>query len=255
MPRNSSAKICEAVLDRSSDVAAFFGDSSRYVEQNHNIWIRRDIVSEILGDQSYARCLDVGCGDGQIASVAAKRATELTLVDISPVMLDEASKTLQKSGHTNTRLICGDIESVPLEKGRYDLILALGLLAHVRSPREALCKIAEALSPSGIAIIQNFNAQHPLAKCLMCYAWLRTQLGLNPYFWNSIAEREFLGWTDQVGMTLQGRFSYCLPFPGVRRLLSADRLYRLTRSLFGSFEQARLQTLGFEVIYKFQRKP
>jgi 2-polyprenyl-3-methyl-5-hydroxy-6-metoxy-1,4-benzoquinol methylase len=101
------------------------------------------------------RVLDVGGGTGWLldaVKASDRRAMETQIVDIDLA----AREAAERAGH---RYFLGPIESFETED-RYDLILMLNLIEHVRRPDEILAKARSLLSPGGALLIKtpNFDA-------------------------------------------------------------------------------------------------
>lgn len=103
--------------------------------------------------------LDVGCGAGNYALKLLHVLPELSidLNDLSRPMLERAKErvgaTVQDTGSKGTvRALEGDIRSLPLERERYDIIVAAATLHHLRGDSEwehVFRKLYAALKPNG----------------------------------------------------------------------------------------------------------
>ena len=94
---------------------------------------RLKLACELAG-ASAGRLLDCAAGTGEITCALLKSGSfsHATIVDISPAMLRSA-KELLRSQITNLELelICSDAFNFKPSDSRFDLILCLGLIAHV----------------------------------------------------------------------------------------------------------------------------
>jgi SAM-dependent methyltransferase len=94
---------------------------------------RLKLACELAGT-STGRLLDCASGSGEITCALLKsgRFTHATIVDISPVMLQSA-KELLTSQITNVELefVHSDIFNFKPSDSRFDLVLCLGLIAHI----------------------------------------------------------------------------------------------------------------------------
>jgi SAM-dependent methyltransferase len=68
------------------------------------------IVADHVGEG--ARVLDVGCGTGNLAIIMATRAAEVVGVELSPAMVDFASRRLEECSTSNVSIILGDVTTV-----------------------------------------------------------------------------------------------------------------------------------------------
>ena len=123
--------------------------------------------------------LDVGCGAGNYTLKLLERLPGLdcTLIDLSLPMLDRARQRV--SGRTTGRVetIQGDIRSIDLGSGRFDIILAAMVLHHLRTDDEWLAVFSSflrALRPGGSLWIAD-HLRHEMAgvESLMHARWGR----------------------------------------------------------------------------------
>ena len=96
------------------------------------------------------RCLEVGCGTGLLLGRLAEEAAEAIGVDPSPGMRARAvARGLDARPGTATEL--------PFEDGRFDLVYAMKVLAHVPELGAALAEMARVTSPGGCVAFELYN--------------------------------------------------------------------------------------------------
>ncbi len=98
--------------------------------------------------------LDVGCGAGNYTLRLLERMPNLnvTLVDLSQVMLDRAMARIQPKTNGAVEAMQSDIREIDLGQGRFDIILASAVLHHLRTDdewRTVFQKLYDALQPHG----------------------------------------------------------------------------------------------------------
>jgi tRNA (cmo5U34)-methyltransferase len=101
--------------------------------------------------------LDIGCGAGNytLRMLQKMPALDCTLVDLSAPMLERAVGRVSRLT-ASVRAIRGDIREVPLDDGRYDIVLAGAVLHHLRddSDWEAVFgRIARCVRPGGCFLV------------------------------------------------------------------------------------------------------
>jgi SAM-dependent methyltransferase len=103
--------------------------------------------------------LDLGCGTGRFFP-ALTNVREVVGLDASPAMLARACARAAASGLTGAiTLIQGDVDTVRLQTGRFDLAYAIGVLAeHVPLTPQLAARVREWLAPGGIVA---FTTVHP----------------------------------------------------------------------------------------------
>lgn len=82
-----------------------------------------------------AMLLDVGCGSGQLALIAAKDGLEVTGVDIAPNWVERARARAQAEG-LRVRFDQGDAEALPYADKSFDLVVSI--LGAMFAPRPDL---------------------------------------------------------------------------------------------------------------------
>lgn len=139
--------------------ARFDKDVERFsnLETGQTAMVDSRLLLEAVADAaeataSHARAvLDIGCGAGNFALILLDRIPrieEITLLDLSGPMLDRAQ---QRIGRPCTALQ-GDLRDLPLPAESFDLVVAAGVLHHMRTDAEwtdAFAKIYASLRPNG----------------------------------------------------------------------------------------------------------
>ena len=98
--------------------------------------------------------LDAGIGAGGLSLALAKARPEplaLAGIDISPRMLGEADRRLRAFG-IDADLRLGDVQDLPYEDGRFDLVMAAHVLEHLVDPHRALAEMVRVLKPGGVLL-------------------------------------------------------------------------------------------------------
>ncbi|WP_415920837.1 class I SAM-dependent methyltransferase [Tateyamaria sp. SN6-1] len=119
-----------------------------------------------------ARVMDVGTGTGAFASAwvdAHGAPTTLTLLDVSPAMLDVAAARLPQS-----RCIVAPLGARLEDLPPQDIILCAHVIEHLEDPRAALRWLHDHLAPSGELILS-------LSKPHWCTALVRWRWGNAAY--------------------------------------------------------------------------
>ena len=82
--------------------------------------------------------LDVACGPGLLACAFARVAKHATGIDMTPAMMDQASKTQQEQGIKNVSWQPGDVYSLPFPDAQFSIVSSRFVFHHLQDPVAAL---------------------------------------------------------------------------------------------------------------------
>ncbi len=234
-----------------TDQVKEFFDSPFYLEHGRPIIrVRSIIIKELLGSAVGCRIVDLGCGDGSLSIPFVEDATELTLVDISPRMLELAKDQVPKQFIEKVSLI-----NVPLSdfnpENTYDIVLCVGVLAHVPSIEDTVKKISQCIKPGGQIIIEFTPNPNPLGKLLFPYYWMRRTLSNAPkgYSTNKIPLNQLMIISKKNDLNFVRMRRYYFPLPTMA-WWPMNWLYKYT--LF-SMKNKLMSKIGTEHIMLFSK--
>jgi tRNA (mo5U34)-methyltransferase len=92
----------------------------------------------IPADLSGKRVLDIGCAEGFFALEMARRGADVVAMDAAPNMIRRLDWLISHFSMNNIQTKIATIESLDKSKEKYDLILMIGLLYHLRNPQQGL---------------------------------------------------------------------------------------------------------------------
>jgi ubiquinone/menaquinone biosynthesis C-methylase UbiE len=219
-----------------------------------DIRIRVETVQQMLNVAAPKRVLDIGCGDGSISLPLLTEKTTVTLLDLSAKMLSLAQSRTPVDLRHNVTLVNEDFMRAPLEPGSFDVILCLGVLAHVEHPETLIAKIAASLKPDGVAVVEYTDATHFASRTVAMVDWLWTRFRPAPYRLQQITCAGVRNLFSRHRLDEQTTFRYAAPLPGIHRLLSQSTMYRLSRWMFGTAVRNRNRWLANEYISVFAAK-
>ena len=113
--------------------------------------------------------LDLGSGAGFDCFLAAERvgdAGKVIGVDMTPEMIDAATRNAQKAGYTNVEFRLGDIEAMPVDGDSVDLIISNCVLNLVPDKQKAFNEIHRVLKPGGRVAVADIVLNSPLPEQL-----------------------------------------------------------------------------------------
>lgn len=241
-----------ASADRKTEkVRAHFGQGTPYLKDNYNIRLRREIVRDMLTGARFRSILDVACGNAEVSLPFLTAEGHLTLLDISPAMLEAADRNIPEDLRGRAELRNEDFLRAEFPARSYDLIICTGLLAHIKDPVATLEKISALLMPGGCLILQNTDADHPYSRLIKLYRWMGALLAPTRYQYNRVTESMIINILAERGIELKKRFSYIQSFLIFDRLMKPSVSDWLIRRLFGNAGRNMMPWLGNDRLYLF----
>lgn len=233
-----------------NNVRLFFNKLDYLKNSSDRIIIRSNIVKKFLGDVTNMRILDIGCGDGSLSLQFLSDSNHLTLVDISNNMLARVKDKVPERMAANIRLVNDSFEAIK-DTEQFDIILCVGVIAHVPVVNALFAKIAAVLKPNGILIIETTPNPYPIGKLLFPYYFLRSLIvGQAPkYNKNRLKVAELMTYANNMSLQCLHTVRYSFPLPGMshwpQSLKLRYTLFTLNNSLVSRF--------GSEHIFMFKK--
>ena len=110
------------------------------------------VVVESAGLRPDERVLDLGCGSGNAALLAAEHSGEVTGVDPAPRLLEVARAQAAREGKKVT-FRPGEAASLPVSDSSVDVILSVFALIFVPDPGAAAAEMSRVLGPGGRIVL------------------------------------------------------------------------------------------------------
>lgn len=234
-------------------VKELFENTDLYLTYDYNLRIRQETVEEFTKGLELASVLDVPCGTGSISAPLLKRCGQLTLVDISSNMLAIAARNVSEADKHKVIFINKDIFDTDLPANSYDLVICLGLLAHIGSPEQLLKKIISLVKPGGLLILQNTNSKHFYSHLIGLYLGFKSLLGKQPYKLNKVPAKLIDEIAVSHNLQLLKCYRYNQSFLGFSNLFSNEKKYSLTCGFFGTAAKPKNQSWGSDYTYLFRK--
>jgi SAM-dependent methyltransferase len=112
------------------------------------------LVVERAGLDGTQSVLDVGCGPGVLALALARRAREVTGIDLVPAMIARAQALQAEQSVANVRWFQHDVERLPFADGAFDVVVTRFTFHHLLAPRTVLDEMVRVCRPGGtVAVI------------------------------------------------------------------------------------------------------
>lgn len=123
------------------------------------------IPTEFAGLQEGQHVLDLGSGAGNdcfVARAIVEEEGHVTGLDFSEEMLAKARNNARKLGYSNVDFVAGDIEDMPFESNRFDVVLSNCVLNLVPDKEKAFSEILRVLKPDGHFCVSDVVVQGTL---------------------------------------------------------------------------------------------
>jgi cyclopropane fatty-acyl-phospholipid synthase-like methyltransferase len=236
----------------SGKVRHVFEDTSKYLKRRQvDVRFRIDTVAAYAAEIKPHRILDIGCGDGSISLQLAGADRQLTLMDISSSMVATATANIPCEYAANVRVRQDDFAVAEFDQEPFDLIVTVGVMAHVDSPDEFLKKIRSLLRPGGSLILEFTDAFHVVGKVGRMWSWTRELFAPAKYATNKLSYAQVAKLLDKNKLRIVSTFRYSrIPLPGFNSIVSHPREFALMKAFFGSSERNRNAWLGNEYIMR-----
>ena len=123
---------------------------SRFMEKDAELFFRR------LGVTPGTRLLDVGCGAGQLALIAARAGAQVTGCDIATNWIEKARARAAAEGLEIT-FEEGDAESLPYEDAQFDAVVSLIGAMFAPRPELVAAELTRVCRPGGMIAMANWT--------------------------------------------------------------------------------------------------
>lgn len=195
--------------DRTRLAQGYFAEGDRYLRANYRIRRRAELAGEVLGPLTGKHIVDLGCGDGAVSASFAE-ARHITFVDSAADMVGRA-----RSGRANrpATYLVDDLHAVTLDDPG-DVVMCLGVLAHVDDSRDTMRAIARNLASDGRALVQFSPAERAVNRVGLPLLRMRTGLG-----YRATATRDVVAAATEAGLRVVARRDHLLVIPGTAALL------------------------------------
>jgi S-adenosylmethionine-dependent methyltransferase len=134
--------------------------------------ITKKVLNEFIEDNS--EVLDVGGGPGRYSIYLAQKGHNVTLVDLSKKLVEQATENASKAGVIIHKFIKGNVLNLEtmLPGKHFDAVLCMGPMYHLLEEderKEGIRQCLKLLKPRGVLIVSFISAYAPIVDCLKAY--------------------------------------------------------------------------------------
>ena len=194
--------------------------------------LEQQLLLELLGPVADKTLLDVGCGDGALASELARRGAIVTGLDADPAMI-AAARRRTAIEIPRPRFVAGQAERLPFDDAAFDCILAVTVLCFVRDAARAVAEMARVLTPGGRLVIGELGRWSSWAAHRRIRGWLGNPIWRAARFRTAKELRRVVNTAGLDVVEFRGAVHYP-PYGVAARLLAPVDLRLGQKTTFGS---------------------
>ena len=143
--------------------------------------LEEHLLLDRIGPARGLRILDVGCGDGVLATRLALAGARVTGIDASADMIAAARRGAKAAG-VEIDLVEGDAGDLPFSAGRFDCVVSVATLCFVDDPRPTIREMVRVLKPGGRLILGELGRWNLWAAQRRVKGWLGSKLWRAAHF-------------------------------------------------------------------------
>jgi SAM-dependent methyltransferase len=113
---------------------------------------------ELVPADADSRWLEPACGTGLVARALAGRVGFVAGVDLTPAMLEQATRGAAEEGIENASFSAGDATALEFADGSFDGAVTRLSLHHIPVPGRAIAELARVVRPGGTVIVGDLVA-------------------------------------------------------------------------------------------------
>jgi SAM-dependent methyltransferase len=215
---------------------------SRYMESGAREFYER------LNVAPGCRLLDVGCGSGQLALMAAKDGLEVTGVDIAGNLVERARVRAQ-ADNLRAQFEEADAEALPFEDASFDVVTSLIGAMFAPRPEFVAKELLRVCEPGGTIAMANWTPQGFIGQMFKTVSTFIAPSGMpSPVLWgDETTVRERLG-KGLSNLTLARRhYTFSYPFPPSEVVEFFRLYYGPTHQAFASLDGGGRERLRQEL--------
>jgi SAM-dependent methyltransferase len=123
------------------------------------MWPTTDALLSRVGIEPDGRCLDIGCGGGDVTVELARRVPDGSVVgvDLDDTKIELARAEVANAGVGNVEFRVEDVMQPPVSGDRFDVVYARFILTHVPNSEQALANMCARLAPGGALVVEDID--------------------------------------------------------------------------------------------------
>lgn len=110
------------------------------------------LLLSMSGVTNHSLVLDVACGPGIVACAFAETAKNVTGIDITPAMIEQAVKLQNEKKLKNLAWKTGDVENLPFPDNYFDIVVSRYAFHHFSLPKKVFSEMIRVCKKGGIIL-------------------------------------------------------------------------------------------------------
>jgi ubiquinone/menaquinone biosynthesis C-methylase UbiE len=151
------------------------------------------------------KALDIATGGGHTALAIAPLVEEITVTDLTPMMLEEARIFLVAQGVENAQFLVADAEQLPFADGSFERVTCRIAPHHFTDVAQAVKEVARVLKPGGIFLVIDSCAAEESELDIFAN---KIEKWRDPSHGRSYKISEWQNFFRQAGLQIEGQESF-----------------------------------------------
>lgn len=143
----------ERILDQFSRQAVPFATAAPIRDEG-----ALQLIVDAAGAGPDDTVLDVACGPGIVACAFARVARQVTGIDLTPAMLEQADALARERGLANVRFQLGDVLPLPFADATFSIVVSRFAFHHFENPAAVLAEMRRVCRPAGRVVVADLMA-------------------------------------------------------------------------------------------------
>ena len=209
----------------------------------------KSLTLDLTAPRAGERLLDVGCGSGENLSLFRRKGCDVTGIDPSPFLVDQAGQRLGNRAEFHI----GSAEDLPFSDNEFDIVTLINSLEFTNDPGKA---VAEAIRVCRGRVFIGLMNRWSLSGAQGRMAGLfHPPDGVNPRFFH-LASVSAMVRKQLPGVRIQWGSVIFLPWSWYRFATGLEELLPVMRNPFGAFFGLAFSvTFSFRTIQEIIREP
>lgn len=200
----------------------------------------KSLILDLTAPRAGERLLDVGCGSGENLALFRQKGCDVTGIDPSPLLVDQAGQRLRSRAELHT----GSAEELPFSDNEFDIVTLINALEFTNDPGQA---VAEAIRVCRGRVFIGLMNRYSLSGAQGRMAGLfHPPAGVTPRFFH-LASVSAMVRRQLPGVRIQWGSVVFLPWNWYRFATGMEELLPVMRNPFGAFFG-----LAFSVTFTFR---